>query len=393
MAAGKISEILTISKKNWFRRQQYIIIWCVGLQLKFKSVIEDPIVLENWAMRVAMYHNNRDVRLEEMPVPEIGPGEMLVKVMASGICGSDVLEWYRLKKAPLVLGHEIAGEIVALGEGVTGYKTGAPVFVSHHVPCNTCHYCLHDHHTACETLHSTNYYPGGFAEYIRVPKINVDRGVFVLPEGVSFEEGVFVEPLACVVRAQKIAALQAGQTLLILGGGVSGLLHLLLGRALGAGRIIVTDINDYRLRMAENFGADYVMRASEDIPARLRLINGGRLADLAIVCTGAPPAFIQALNAVDRGGTVLCFATTEPEIALPVPINEFWRNEIRLMPSYGNSPRDAAIAIELIRGGRVAVRKMITHRLPLEETGRGFALVAGGGESMKVVIEPHRILS
>jgi L-iditol 2-dehydrogenase len=344
-------------------------------------------------MRVAMYYNNQDVRLEEMPTPEIGPGEMLVKVMASGICGSDVLEWYRLKKAPLVLGHEIAGEIVALGEGVAGYKTGAPVFVSHHVPCNACHYCLHDHHTACETLHSTNYYPGGFAEYIRVPKINVDRGVFVLPEGVSFEDGVFVEPLACVVRAQRLAALQAGQTVLILGGGVSGLLHLLLARALGAGRIMVTDINDYRLKMAESFGADVVMHASEDIPTRLRLINDGRLADLAVVCTSAPSAFIQALNAVDRGGTVLCFATTEPEVTLPVPINEFWRNEIRLMPSYGNSPKDAVIAIELIRSGRVAVREMITHRLPLEETGRGFALVAGSGESMKVIVEPQRILS
>src|SRR3972149_6697016 len=140
-------------------------------------------------MRVAMYYNNRDVRLEEMPVPRIGAGEVLVKVLASGICGSDVLEWYRIKKAPLVLGHEIAGEIWDRGEGVTSYRTGAPVFVSHHVPCNTCHYCLNDHHTACETLHTTNYDPGGFAEFIRVPRINVDRGVFGLPGGASFQEG------------------------------------------------------------------------------------------------------------------------------------------------------------------------------------------------------------
>lgn len=341
-------------------------------------------------MRVAMYYNNRDVRLEEMPIPEIGPGEMLVKVIASGICGSDVLEWYRLQKAPLVLGHEIAGEIVASGGGVTAYKIGDPVFVSHHVPCNTCHYCLNDHHTACETLHTTNYDPGGFAEYIRVPRINTDRGVFVLPEGVSYEEGVFIEPLACVVRGQRLAALQPGQTLLILGGGISGLLHLLLARAQGVGQIIVTDINAYRLKMAERFGADMALHAGEDIPARLCQINDGRLADLVIVCTGAPAAFTQALHAVDRGGTILCFATTEPEATLPVPINEFWRNEIRLLPSYGNSPRDAVVAIELIRSGRVAVREMITHRLSLEETGRGFALVAESGASMKVIIEPQR---
>jgi len=340
-------------------------------------------------MRVAVYYNNRDVRLQEMPVPEIGPGEMLVKVMASGICGSDVLEWYRLQKAPLVLGHEIAGEIAVLGKNVTTYKTGDPVFVSHHVPCNTCRYCLNDHHTACETLHSTNYDPGGFAEFIRVPEINVDRGVFVLPAGISYEEGTLIEPLACVVRSRRLAALQPGQTILILGGGVSGILHLLLARALGAGRIIVTDINEYRLKTAKKLGADFTIHAGEDVPACLRSINDGRPADLVVVCTGAPQAFMQALNSVDRGGTILYFATTPPGITLPVPINEFWRNEIRLMPSYGNSPRDAVAAMELIRSGRVPVRDVITHRLPLKETGMGFALVAEGGESMKVIIEPH----
>ncbi len=125
-------------------------------------------------MRVAMYYNNRDVRLEEIPTPQIGPGELLVKVLASGICGSDVMEWYRIKKAPLVLGHEVTGEIVAIGEGLEGYKIGDRVFVSHHVPCNTCRYCLRGYHTACETLRTTNFDPGGFAEYIRVPGINVD---------------------------------------------------------------------------------------------------------------------------------------------------------------------------------------------------------------------------
>lgn len=341
-------------------------------------------------MRVAMYYNNRDVRLEEIPTPKIGPGELLVKVIASGICGSDVMEWYRIKKAPLVLGHEIAGEIVEVGEGVERYKIGDRVFVSHHIPCNTCHYCLRGYHTACETLHTTNYDPGGFAEYIRVPRLNVDRGVFLLPDELSFEDGVFIEPLACVIRGQRIANLQPGQSILILGSGISGLLHLLLARSLGAGRIIMTDINEYRLQMAQQFGADEVIYASEDIPASTRQINDNRLADLAIVCTGAPPAFTQALQSVDRGGTVLCFATTEPGVDLPVPINDFWRNEIKLMPSYGNSPLDAMEAIELIRASRVPVEKMITHRLSLEEAGVGFKLTAEAGESMKVIIEPQR---
>ncbi len=337
-----------------------------------------------------MYYNNKDIRLEEMPTPQIGPGELLVKVIASGICGSDVMEWYRIKKAPRVLGHEIAGEIAQVGEGVECYQIGDRVFVSHHIPCNTCRYCLNGHHTVCETLHTTNYNPGGFAEYLRVPRLNVDRGVFLLPDQVSFENGTFIEPLACVVRGQRLARLQPGQTVLVLGSGISGLLHVALARALGAGRIVATDINAYRLNAAQRLGADVVIHAQEDVPTRLRQTNENRLADLVIVCTGAFPAFIQALRSVDRGGTVLFFAAPEPGVDIPVPVNDFWRNGITLMPSYGGAPLDITVAIELIRARRLPVHEMITHRLSLAETGLGFQLVAGAGESIKVIVEPHR---
>jgi L-iditol 2-dehydrogenase len=341
-------------------------------------------------MRVAMYYNNKDVRLEELPKPEIGPGEMLVKVLASGICGSDVMEWYRTKKAPLVLGHEIAGEIVETGEGVTHYKASDRVFASHHIPCNTCRFCLNGYHTVCDTLHTTNYDPGGFSEYIRVPRLNVDRGVFILPDEVSFEEGSFVEPLGCVLRGQRMARLKPGQSVLVLGSGISGLLHLLLARALGAGRLITTDVNEYRLNAAKEFGADAVIHAGDDVPACLQEVNEGKLADLVIICTGALPAFTQALRCVDRGGTVLFFAPTDPGVELPVPVNEFWRNGITLLPSYGASPLDCLQAIQLIRADRVPVRQMITHRLSLEETGLGFKLVAEARECIKVIIEPHK---
>lgn len=341
-------------------------------------------------MRVGMYYNNRDVRVEETPVPQIGPGEILVKVHASGICGSDVLEWYRIKKAPKVLGHEIAGEIVEVGAGVDRYKKGDRVFVSHHIPCNTCYYCLKGYHTACETLHTTNFDPGGFSEYVRAPRLNVDRGVFVLPDEVSYEEATFVEPLGCVLRGQRLVKFQPGDSVLILGAGISGLLHLATARALGAGRIMATDINEFRLKAAKDLGADAVWHAKEDIPALVRQANNNRPVDLVIVCTGALSAFKQALNSVDRGGTVLCFATTEPGVDIPVPMNEFWRNEIKLMPSYGNSPYDAAVAIELIRAKRIPIQQMITHRLPMEQIGLGFRLVAEAADSIKVIIEPQR---
>jgi len=340
-------------------------------------------------MLVAMYYNNNDVRIEEKPVPTIGPAELLVKVMASGICGSDVLEWYRIKKAPIVLGHEIAGEIVDVGKEVKKFRVGQRVFVSHHIPCNTCRYCLNGNHTACETLHTTNFDPGGFSQFLRAPALNVDRGVFALPEEVSYDEGTFVEPLACVLRGQRVARFKPGQSVLVLGSGISGLLHIMLARACGAGKIIATDVNEYRLKAALRLGADHAIKADEDIPTRVHQLNG-RLADLAIICTGALPAFKQALQSVDRGGVVLFFAAPEPGIELPVPVNDFWRNDITLLPSYGGSPYDCMTALELIGAKRVAVTDLITHRLPLAEAAKGFRLVAESRDSIKVIIEPHR---
>lgn len=342
-------------------------------------------------MRVAMWYNNRDVRLEEMPVPQIGPGELLVRVIASGICGSDVMEWYRLDRAPLVLGHEIGGEIVKVGDGVKGYKEGDRVCAAHHVPCNTCYYCLSGHHTVCNTLRQTNFDPGGFAEYIRLPAINVDRGVFVLPDELSFEEATFIEPLACVVRGQRLAHLKPAQSVLVIGSGIAGLLHVQLARILGASRIIATDIVDYRLEAAQRFGADATFHAEENLPPLLRQVNDGRLADLVIVCTGATSAITQALQSVERGGTILLFAPTEPGVSIPISINDlFWRNDITLTTSYAGSPADYLAALELIRARRICPGEMITHRLSLAETGLGFQLVANARHSIKVIIEPQR---
>jgi L-iditol 2-dehydrogenase len=341
-------------------------------------------------MKVLMYYSNSDVRVEDMPVPRIGAGELLVKVFASGICGSDVMEWYRIKKAPRVLGHEIAGEIVEVGDGIKKYKKGDRVFVSHHVPCNTCYYCLNGYHTACETLHNTNYDPGGFAEYVRIPGINVESGVYILPEVMSYDEGTFIEPLACVVRGQRLARIQPGKTVLVIGSGISGLIHINLARALGAGRIIATDITEYRLNAAERFGADAVINAKDNVRKRLLELNENRLADTVIVCAGALSASTGALTYVDRGGTVLYFAVPEPEVMVPVPMNDLWRNEITLMTSYGAGPLDLDIAMQLLSSRRVNLNDMITHRLSFREGGTGFQLVAEANESIKVIFEPHK---
>ena len=342
-------------------------------------------------MRVAMYYNNQDVRLEEMPVPQIGPGELLIRIEASGVCGSDVMEWYRRDKVPLVLGHEIAGEVAEVGEGVGQYKKGDRVSASHHVPCNTCRYCLRGHHTVCDTLRQTHFDPGGFAEYVRLPAINVDRGVYPLPDEISFEEATFIEPVACVFRSLRIARLQPGQTVLVIGSGIAGLLHVHLAKVQGAARIVATDIVEKRLDAARQLGADVVLDAREDLPSRLRGVNDGWLADLVLVCTGVRSAQIQGIESVERGGTVLFFAPTDPGVTVPLSINDlFFRNDITLATSYAGSPGDHVEALELIRLRRLRVKEMITHRFGLAEIGEAFKLVAEARDSIKIIIEPRR---
>lgn len=343
------------------------------------------------SMNVCMYYSNSDVRCETMERPSPGPGEILLKVMASGICGSDVMEWYRRDKVPLVLGHEVAGEVVEIGQGVDRFKPGDRVAVTHHVPCNTCHYCLSNHHTMCETLlKKTHFDPGGFAEYLRVPAINVDRGAFMVPEGLSYEAASFMEPLACVLRGQKQTGLQPGQTVLMLGAGISGLMHIALARSLGAGLVIAADTIPFRLKKAKEMGAHLALEAGGYLVEELKAANQGLKADVVII--GFEGFIPLALDCVERGGTVLFFAGAAEGATIAKPINDiFWRTEVTLTSSYAGAPADCAQALKLIAGGAVPVEKMITHRLTLAEAQSGFSAVASPMEhdSLKVVILPH----
>jgi len=341
-------------------------------------------------MKVAVYYSNKDIRIEEMPKPKIGSKEILVKVMASGICGSDVMEWYRIKKAPRVLGHEIAGEIVEVGADVSEYTAGQRVFVSHHVPCNDCRYCLAGYHTVCATLRTTSFDPGGFAEYVRIPEINVRNGVFLLPDDVSYEEGTFVEPLGCVVRGQRFAGIRAGDTVLIIGSGISGLMHIQLARLRGAAKIISTDISDHRLAAARRFGADVVINARENVAELVKKANDGRLADVVIVCTAVMSAFQQAFESVDCAGILLLFAPTAPDVRVPLPLYDIYFKSVKIVFSYAAVNEDIIEAIELLRSKRFNAEDMITHRYALGDTKKGFDLVAQAEDSIKVIIYPDK---
>ena len=340
-------------------------------------------------MKCALYYSNKDIRLIEKDIPKINDDEVLMKVEASGICGSDVIEWYRRDKVPLVLGHEVTGVIVETGKNVKKYKAGDRICAAHHVPCNICKYCLSGHQTVCETIRTTNFDPGGFSEYLRLPEINVQNGIYLLPDSVSFEEGTFIEPLACVVRGQRLAGVKPADTVIVFGSGLSGLLHISLLRATGASKIIAVDINNKRLEYAKRFGADYTYNAKDLSMDAIKDINEGFLADIVILSTGADGAILQGLKSVRRGGTVLFFGAADEGAKLPLSINEiFWRTEVTLLSSYAGSILDHRTALELIRSGRINVKDMITDRFPLEDIAKGFELTAKAKDSLKVIINP-----
>jgi len=337
-------------------------------------------------MKVARWYNNYDIRIEEVPRPAPGPGEMLAKVMACGICGSDVVEWYRRPRAPLVPGHEIGAQVFEVGAGVSGYRSGDRVFIAPKVPCGQCDYCKNGHFPVCSNIKQR--LPGGLAEYILVPQILVERGTYRLPDTIDYEQSTFIEPLACVVRAQRLALLQGGQTVMVMGCGMSGLLQVKLAKSKGC-RVIATDVTPQRLRAAVHMGADVAINAAEDVPLRLHA-EIHKKADVVLLCTSALPAVQQAWACVDKGGVIVFFAVPGPAQPVTIPIQDFWTREIHVFTTYYCGPPDIEEAIRLLASGTVQVDDMITHRLPLEDAARGFQLVMEGTESIKVIIMPAR---
>jgi L-iditol 2-dehydrogenase len=342
-------------------------------------------------MKVGVYYRNSDVRVEERPAPAVTDHGIVVKIMACGLCGSDLLEWYRIKRAPLVLGHEPAGIVVEAGKLVTNVKPGDRVFVTHHVPCNACYHCLTGHETACTTFQSKNNFdPGGFAQFLLVKSRSVKTGTFVLPDSVSFEQATFIEPLGTVVRAIRTVALKPAQSMLVCGSGVAGLLLIKLARAIGAGNIIATDTSSYRLEKAREFGARHTILANEDVPAFVRSVNDGRLADVVVLSAGALSAARTALASAERGGTILFFAVPKPGETMDIDFNPFWRNDITIKTCYGAAPLDNMQALDLIRHNTVTVTDMVTHRFDIDRIGEAFMTGAKPDGCMKVIIEPSQ---
>lgn len=339
-------------------------------------------------MKAVEYHSNSDVRVVELPVPAIGPGELLVQMRACGLCASDVMEWYMQPRAPLYPGHEPIGIVAAVGEGVTQFATGQRVFVHHHVPCMVCHYCRRGSFSQCSTFRATRLDPGGLAEFMRVPALNVQLDVLALPGDLSVEAATLIEPLACCVRGIDRAAIQPGDSVLVLGAGSNGLMLAQLARLRGATRVMIVDPIAYRRRRALEMGIEHVLdpQAGRALIDQVYAVNDERKPDIVLVTPSSTSAMQQGLELVGPGGTVLLYAPAPPQAVLPVTPNTLFFQEINLRASYSAGPHETRQALELLHTERIRAADLITHRFPLMDAARAFQLVAQPGDALKVVI-------
>jgi L-iditol 2-dehydrogenase len=338
-------------------------------------------------MKVARLYDYLDVRIEEEEPPVAGPHEALVRMRACGICSGDVVAWYIRKKAPLVFGHEPAGEIAAVGSEVRNFRVGQRVFVHHHAPCLNCPACARGEFVQCPVWKQTQIRPGGMAEYFLVPQVNLENDTLLLPDSVSYEDAALIEPAACVVKSLRRAGNLHGATVVVIGLGVMGQLHILLAREAGAARVLGADLVEDRCRHARGLGADEVINAAQvDLARAVHAATGERGADVVI----AGPATVQALEiglrCVARGGTVVQFMGTPPGAKLELDTFDYYFREVRLIPSYSCGPPDTREALRLIERGVISAKHVVTHRFTLEEAGKAYEHAATNTSAIKTLV-------
>jgi L-iditol 2-dehydrogenase len=350
-------------------------------------------------MRAVVYRGVNDMRVETVPVPVIGPGELLVKVATCGVCGTDLKKIHSgSHSAPRIFGHEMAGTIVEVGEGVTRYEAGERVMVFHHVPCGSCYYCRKATPAQCPLYKQTGvtagFAPsgGGFAEYIRVFDFVVaNRGVVRIPEGVPFEQAAFVEPVNTVLKGVKLLNLAPDDTVLVIGQGPIGLMHAVLARRTGA-RVLTSDLFPERHAIAARFGLDNPIHAgTENVVQRVFEETEGRGADAVVLAVGGNALIRTAMDAVRPGGRVMLFAQTQHGEATFDP-GAVCVDEKTLLGSYSSSFPILDEVTELVFGGYCNgfdLTQLISHRFPLEEAVAAIEIASHPkADSMKIMIEP-----
>lgn len=345
-------------------------------------------------MKAAVYRGPNRMQMEELPEPEIGPGELLVRVHTCGVCGTDLKKiHYGLVEPPRVFGHEIAGTVAAVTADETDWKVGDRVVVQHHVPCGSCFYCQRKLYASCPDYKRTGltagFEPagGGFAEYVRVLPF-ARRGIVRIPDHVSFETASFLEPLNTVLKGVQTARVESGETALIIGQGPIGLLFTQTLRARGL-EVIATDLFEARRDIAARFGAIAVDPRTTDVPELCRERTGGRGADLAVVAVASTSVISGALDAIRPAGRVLLFAQTRLGEETPIDVGQVCMLEKALLGSYSADIDLQALATELLFTGQIEVAPLITHRFPLERINDALKVASHPGpDSLKVMVQP-----
>ena len=330
------------------------------------------------------------VAVRDVPIPKLGAGDILVRMEASGICGTDLEKIGGQLGPGGILGHEVSGTIQEVADDVTAHKSGDRVVAHHHVPCYRCASCSNGDYTICDEFKKTNIDPCGFAEYFRVPQYNVARGAVIpLPPEPSFEEGAMIEPTACCVRAIRRAHVQKSDNVLVVGLGPAGLTQIQLLRNATTGKIIGTDIIDTRLKLGKKLSADLTINAlTEDVPAHVRKITREGV-DLAIVSTGNEKALSQAFNSSRKGGRILLFGAPSQGALYQLNVSDLFSRQIKLLSSYSCIEAEMEEAVELVSEKRLDLKSLVSDRFKLRDAEKAMEFAKTSKTAVKTIVVPR----
>ena len=328
------------------------------------------------------------VTLVESELPEVNDDEMLVRMQSCGICGSDLEKVYgNYGMKSLRVGHEPAGVVIKVGKNLKKFKEGDRVFVHHHVSCYSCRYCLQGNYTMCNNYQTSNIEPCGLSEEFIVPKWNIDHGgVLKLPDSISFDEAALIEPFACCIRGLNKISIKHGDNVAILGAGPTGVMHTLLAKFWGANHIVVSDVNDFRLKFVEKYGVSTVNLNNQNLDESVNSHTEGLGVDVTILATGSIKAFESSLKITRRGGKILLFGVPSVGSKFDINLNSIYSNEQTIIPSYGASEIETNQALSLISDKSIDLLPLVTHRFQIRESNKAFRCAHEGSDAMKVLI-------
>ena len=341
-------------------------------------------------MKASVCYKQNDLRTEDLPIPEISDNEVLIKMLACGLCGTDIqkIRGDSVNK-PTVLGHEVVGEIVKKGKNVSKFEIGDRVITAIHVPCFTCHYCNKGHYTICEQFRTNNIDPGGFAEFIRIPELHLNHLTHKVSNNVTDEEATLIEPIACCLHGLKQADIRPNDSVLIMGAGTIGILHAQLAKIKGANKVIVSDMSEFKLQKALKVGCDYAININEkNIIDEVNKITDGQGVDVIVIAAGVSSLVADAVNMVRRAGKIIVFSGFDKNKLVTLDVSRFFKDEISIIGTYSVTPYEFPEALDLLEKRKLNTKEMITHVYPLNKLSEAIDISTNPEQPvLKVIIK------